>query len=424
MRKLPLLGLAAALLLTLVPSPALAAESPFADTAGTEYAAAAEAVREAGIMAGYTGRAFGAEDPLMPQQLVVVCARLHSRLTGESLPAPAAGETWYDAAYRYLAAAIGYQGTYDPEAGRYLGGGDGAQTPEEQENALRANLTPGKFPVQRRMLAGLLDQTLTAAGVTLPEINGISALVNVRDWDYPGSESAAVYALCRAGVLTVEDEYGTVDLYGTVTRGEAALILARVLDPALREVYAVESFDLCADVLGLDGGTPALTVDGQTVTAEELAQELCLALRQNALENPEDPNPQLALTIAAAEICEDLAIDALAAERQLTITEDTLRTAYGDIPAGYQGVSHNGWLWEYRHELLHEELYRIFYLELCGPLEDPEEQLPCSGEVDAALGEALAAARPAVEDVTLSPALETLDYDAVLERLMRSPLAE
>ena len=396
----------------------------FADTAGTPYAAAVAAVYEAGLMNGYTAGSFGPEDALTPAQLVTVCARLYSRLTGEPLPAPAADEAWYDTAYRYLAEAIGYQGAYDPEAGRFLGGGDGAQTPEEREIALRANFHPTKYPAQLRMLALLLDETLAAVGVTLPEINGIPALVNVRDVDYPGSEGAAVYTLCRAGVLTVEDEYGAVDLYGTVTRGQLAAVLARVLDPELRETYTVEPFDLCADVLGLPGETPALTADGQTVTAEELAQELCLALRQNALENPEDPNPELALTIAAAEIREDIAIDRAAQQKNLTVTENTVRAAYGELPAGYEGVSRAGWLWEFRHELLHEELYRILYLDLCGSALPEEEALYCNSAVDAALGELLAAVRPAAEDVTLSPALESLDWDAVLERLLDSPFAD
>lgn len=435
MRKSSFLSLAAALLLTvsLLPLPAQAAETQllpavreapaFSDTTGTEYADAAALVYEAGLMDGYTASAFGPEDPLMPQQLVAVCARLHSRLTGGSLPAPAEGEAWYEPSYRYLAAAIDYQGTYDPLAGAYLGGGDGTLTGEEQVNALRAVLNPGKSPVRQGMLAGLLGQTLEAAGVSLPQLNEIPALVNVQRQEYPGSESAAVYNLCRAGVLTVMDSYGSFDLYGQATRGQFAAILARVLDPALRTAYTVEPFDLCADVLGLEGETIALTVDGQTVTVEEMAQELCLALRQNALENPENPDPQLALTIAVAEICEDLAIDRVAAERQLTVTEETILSAYGELPAGYEGVSRNGWLWEYRHELLHQELYRIYYLEICGQA-PAEESLPCNEEVDAALGEALATVRPEADQAVLAPALADLDWDAVLERLLDSPFAD
>ena len=437
MRKSPLLSLAAALLLAvnLLPFPALAAgksdaqgptdsaphRAAFADTAGTAYGDAAEAVRDAGIMIGYTETDFGAEDPLMPQQLAAVCARLHSHLTGESLPVPAGGESWYDPYYRYLAEAIGYQGVYDPLAGEFLGGGDGAQTPEEQETALRASLNPGKSPILQWQLALYLCETLEAAGGDLTPVNDIPSLVNVAWQDYPGSDSAAILTLCRAGILAAGED-GFFDRSAAVTRGELAAALARVLDPSLRVTEAPEPFDLCADVLGLDGRTVAMTVDSQTVTVEEMAQELCLALHQNALENPENPNPQLALTIAAAEICEDLAIDRLAAERQLTITEATIRSAYGEIPAGYEGVSRSGWLWEYRHELLHQELYRIFYLDICGQA-PAEEALPCNTEVDAALGEALAAVRPAVESVTLSSALENLNWDAVLARLLDSPFA-
>ena len=428
----PLLALL--LVFSALPSAALATEtspqlsaaqgtSAFSDTAGSAYETAAEAVRDAGIMIGYTETDFGAEDPLMPQQLAAACARLHSRLTGEPLPAPAGGESWYDPYYRYLAEAIGYQGVYDPLAGEFLGGGDGAQMPEEQTDALRAVLNPGKFPIRQWQLALYLCETLEAAGGDLTPINNIPSLVNVAWEDYPGSDSAAILTLCRAGILTA-DESGLFDRSAVVSRGELAIVLARVLDSSLRITEAPEPFSLCEDVLGLDGEAAALTVDGQTVTAEELAQELCLALLQHARENPDAPNPEAALAIAAAEICEDLAIDALAAERQLTITEDTIRSAYGEIPAGYEGVSHNGWLWEYRHELLHQELYRIFYLDICGSAPDAAEAIPCNTEVDAALGEALAAVRPAVEDAVLSLALSDLDWDAVLERLDSSPLAD
>lgn len=424
MRKSPFLPLAAVLLLAvnLLSAPALAADAPFMDAAGIAYGDAAESVRDAGIMIGYTPTDFGAEDPLMPQQLVVACARLHSHLTGDTLPTPAEGESWYDAAYRYLAEAIDYQGTYDPEAGQYLGGGDGSLTGEAQVNALRYSLNPGKSPIRQWQLARCLCETLEAAGGNLTPINDIPSLVNVAWQDYPGSDSAAILTLCRAGILTA-DESGLFDRSAVVTRGELANALARVLDPSLRVTRTPEPFDLCEDVLGLDGKTAALTVDGQTVTAEEMAQELCLALLQNARENPENPDPQLALTIAAAEICEDLAIDRAAAERQLVITEDTIRSAYGEIPAGYEGVSHNGWLWEYRHELLHQELYRIFFLEICGRAPDPAEGLPCNTEVDAALGEALAAVRPDAEDAVFSTALKNLDWDAALDRLMSSPFA-
>ena len=48
----------------------------------------------------------------------------------------------------------------------------------------------------------------------------------------------------------------------------------------------------------------------------------------------------------------------------------------------------------------------------------------CNEEVDAALGEALAAVRPEVDDAVLAPALADLDWDAVLERLLDSPFAD
>lgn len=198
-----------------------------------------------------------------------------------------------------------------------------------------------------------------------------------------------------------------------VTRGEAAVILARVLRPALRESYSILPFDLCADVLGVDGKSPALTVEGETITMEQFAQELCLALRQNALESPDAPEPEAALAAAVEEIQEDVAIDRLAAKHHLLMSERKISDTYGSIPAGYQGVTREGWLWEYGHSLLHQELFLLYQAQSGPAVSDGETQ----GELlfDAALD----AARP--KDASLSPILTEMDWDAVLERLLSSP---
>ena len=203
-------------------------EAPaFTDMAGVGCADAVDTVCEAGLMHG-TRQAFDPSGQLMPEEIVTLCARLHHLLTGGDgvLPEPGAGQRWYEPAYEYLAEAISYRGTYDPASGGYLGGGDGAQTPEEQQNALLFNLTPGKYPVRRWMFVDLLDQTLAAAETDLPAINQIPVL--------PDTTDDAVRKLYSAGILTGFDRYGTFRGDEYLNRGQTAAILARLVDPGQR----------------------------------------------------------------------------------------------------------------------------------------------------------------------------------------------
>ncbi len=73
-----------------------------------------------------------------------------------------------------------------------------------------------------------------AAGELEP-INDIFAL--------PDTAEPAVLALCRTGVLTGADEYGTFDPYRALTRAEATAILSRVLHPELRVEYTIQPLE-------------------------------------------------------------------------------------------------------------------------------------------------------------------------------------
>lgn len=67
---------------------------------------------------------------------------------------------------------------------------------------------------------------LDNANVTLPEINTLER-------DVPDlTAGSVVYELYLSGVLNSVDEYGTFDGQHTVTRGQAAAMLARLVDPA------------------------------------------------------------------------------------------------------------------------------------------------------------------------------------------------
>lgn len=77
----------------------------------------------------------------------------------------------------------------------------------------------------------------------LPAINDVDRV--------PDNMDPAVLALYNAGILTGSDTYGTFDEDGTLNRGQAAAMLARLVDPSLRQRFTLEPFDLCTDVLGL-----------------------------------------------------------------------------------------------------------------------------------------------------------------------------
>lgn len=203
--------------------------------------------------------------------------------------------------------------------------------------ALPWNLHPGKYPVLRWMLAAYLDQTLRP-----PASRCRSGTIS--PFCRRGRSGRRIYSAALPGgnASLAPTHTGTFRQNDVVTRGEAAVILARVLRPALRESYSILPFDLCADVLGVDGKSPALTVEGETISMEQFAQELCLVLRQNALESPDAPEPEAALAAAVEEIQEDVAIDRLAAKHHLLMSERKISDTYGSIPAGYQGVTREG----------------------------------------------------------------------------------
>lgn len=286
----------------------------FADVKGSWCESYVETVYEAGLMEGRSDGSFTPSGELMPEHTVAICARLHDLLTGGDgvLPEPAEGQAWYDPAYAYLAASIDYRGTYDPASGRYLGGGDGAQIPEERLNALRRNFNPGKYPVCRGSFLDLLSRTLAAAEADLPAVNHITLVPDC-------GRDPMVLSFYNAGILTGSDQYGTFQAGESLNRGQAAAMLARIIDPGQRLAFTLQSFDLCRDALGIAPDTVLLTMDGQGVTAELFAYQLCTSLLQ--WEGTADK----ALKDAAQFWCEYYApFQVLAKEKGIALSEEKL----------------------------------------------------------------------------------------------------
>lgn len=92
-------------------------------------------------------------------------------------------------------------------------------------------LSPADYdkPIARDQMAYLFARALPEEGY--PSINTIKSIPDVKETDTYGKE---IYTLYRAGILDGRDKYGTFDPDANLTRGEAAAIINRVVDPEKR----------------------------------------------------------------------------------------------------------------------------------------------------------------------------------------------
>lgn len=222
----------------------------FADVTDTWCEDYVGTVYQAGLMAGKTAEKFDAASPLTHAQITVITARLHSLLRGGDgvLPSAAEGAAWYQSAADYLQANCG------DESVLYT-----------LKNLKRNANEPCSRLTFVKTLTGVLPEAL-------PEINTVNVVIDTGDTD--------VAAFYRAGILNGSDAYGTFHESGSLTRGAAAAMLARLADPAQRLTFTLKDFDLCRDVLGVEPETVLLTVNGEDVSAALLAPQLCDAIRQ------------------------------------------------------------------------------------------------------------------------------------------------
>lgn len=254
--------LASALALALLVTPAVAAEGDLFPAVGSMPAFADvspagpgsgeawydyESVKvcvEAGLMKG-TGEGFQPGGGLTIAELATVCARIHEKQGGMALREPTAGEDWYRPAIRVMD-ELGIDTGTDP----------------------LARATRDDFA---RMLSTV------CAGDTLTAINTISSL--------PDTQSADALRLYNAGILTGTDDYGTFAGGGSLSRAEAAAMLARVVRPSLRRRFVPAERPAGGDdpamlILGVSGDTTLLTVNGRAVPAKEYLYFLANGITQ------------------------------------------------------------------------------------------------------------------------------------------------
>ena len=366
-------------------------EAPaFTDMAGVWCEDAVQTVCQAGLMQGRSDGSFNPSGELTGAHIVTICARLYVLLTGGdgTLQEPAADQAWYDPAYESLAEALDYAGGLD---------------------ALRINIHPDKYSIRRWQFVELLDQTLTAADVTLPAINQITVL--------PDTTDTAVLKFCSAGILTGSDQYGSFRGNESLSRGQAAAILARLADPAQRQTFTPEPFDLCADVLGLEADSQAISIEYDGIAAElstdilapVLCDHLCRQFLNQFNHTPGGNDLDAAIADTVTTLKENVAVSRLADQMGITVTDQEIAEVYGPIVSGYRGMTAAAQQWEYTCTLLKNKLQEA-YAEILGNTAWGESDL--NDNLLEMMNEMT---------VLLAPEIQALDLSSVQARLVDSP---
>ena len=186
------------------------APGQFADV--SEDAWYTENVRRAyeyGIMTGEREDWFDVDGNLTAAETIVMACRIHSTLTGVSLPdfGPGEGEAWY---VPYLGYAM--------------------------ENGILWMASDYNAPVSRGDFAAVMDSALT--GQDLPVISSVEEGA-IPDVPMSAGCYDAVYRLYGAGILTGNDAKGTFTPGSSITRGAAAALVSRIADPSLRKAVTL-----------------------------------------------------------------------------------------------------------------------------------------------------------------------------------------
>lgn len=191
---------------------------------------------ETGLM---TGTDQGAEPTriLTQSEAVALAGRVAATLRNENISDPKAGENWWEPYNSYLL-----------------------------EHNLAEGISAPSSPATRQQFLELLY--LSSTGL-FTEVNQISLL--------PDTTDEKVLAFYNSGILTGKDAYGTFDGAASLSRAEAAAMLARLIDPAQRLKFTPEVQDSSetaenkndfSDYQSELNSTAALYVNGEAISLQ------------------------------------------------------------------------------------------------------------------------------------------------------------
>jgi len=298
--------------------PQVKASTEFPDVTGSWCESYVDTVYRAGLMSGKTAEKFDATSDLTYAQITVICARLYELLTGGDGVIEAIPDTpWYQPSYDLLVEA----GVLSHE---YQYGGP-----------LRWYPSAANDPCRRRVFVNLLGAVLDAANTSLPELNQVSQIP-----DYDAQRTDHVYDFYRYGILNGADPYGGFHPESYLTRGAAAAMLSRIVNPQERLEFELPSFDVCTNLLGIDHKAVLLIVDGTEVTAEQMAHDLAYWLSATYT------TPDTLLENAIHSTVRTVAEGRLAQELKLSFDREVYENNQdAQKQAGFMGITPEGQLW-------------------------------------------------------------------------------
>lgn len=181
---------------------------------GSWCAGAVQTAYEYGLMGGKSADRFDPSGLVTMAQAVAMACRVHALYCGDGPELPAGtGTPWYQPYADYAVAHqfLGFEGYTERDF---------------------------NSPILRCDFAGAL-------WAALPE-EALSVISSVEDGGIPDVSPQAyygkpVYALYRAGILTGSDAKGTFGPDGQITRGAAAAIAGRAVDPSLRKSLTLKA---------------------------------------------------------------------------------------------------------------------------------------------------------------------------------------
>lgn len=180
------------------------------------------------IMVGVEPDLFSPFGLLSEEQAATLAARLRAALAGEAVPEAQPGEAWYAPVMRYL-------------------------------EDLDLGITPGIWATRGRFLEML--------GAVLSD----SELAPIQEVDFlPDTNDENVLRFYRAGILTGMDPYGTFSASRTLSRAEAAAMVARIIRPELRLPVSLADYT----PFQAAGTIPSAAFFTNGVTAEQYLKEV------------------------------------------------------------------------------------------------------------------------------------------------------
>lgn len=413
MKKLSIRGVLLLLVFALLTVPALAEEPEtllprirngepgFADTQGIWCEENVKLCWQTGLLLGTSDTTFQPSSPLSEAQVIVIAARLQDLLSGGTgvFRELAAGEAWYEPALEHYEKAIETTNV--------------TLVPTLSETKKMLSYT-ARDPAPRRWFVQLMYGALEASDTELPAINEPVKI--------PDSDEHAVHLFYRTGILNGTDSYGCFKGKDDLNRGQAAAILARILDPTQRLSFSqkvFQDFDLCRDVLQLDPDMVMFTVNGRDYTVLQYANEIITAA--DSVNHPmhSEPDPEGALrdirwfcgfTIGPVALAEDEGI-------LLTDAEETALSQTAQEKDGYQGLPSSYWLAKDRSVILKNKL-KTFYEEKYTN-KWPMDEWP---NVDVYLNSVLIdKGDTLLETAILSPNMDKVDLTGIEQRIHQYP---